>query len=86
MGSLHVKTYDETVQDQLRHEDIDLADEQRWQSTIKNALYRQALKSYHQRFVRSRELQVDDLVLWWVLNREGMNKLSPSWECPFWVT
>jgi hypothetical protein len=40
MGSLHVKTYDETVQDQLRHEDIDLADEQRWQSTIKNALYR----------------------------------------------
>jgi hypothetical protein len=44
---------------------------------IKNACYRQALRRYHQRFVQSRELQVDDLVLWWVLNREGMNKLSP---------
>jgi hypothetical protein len=27
MGSLHVKTYDEAAQDQLRHEDIDLVDE-----------------------------------------------------------
>jgi hypothetical protein len=41
---------------------------------------------YHQRFVRSRELQVDDLVLRWILTQEGMNKLSPSWEGPFRVT
>jgi hypothetical protein len=27
MGSLRVKTYDEAMQDQLRHEDIDLVDE-----------------------------------------------------------
>jgi hypothetical protein len=33
-----------------------------------------------------RELQVDDLVLRRILNREGMNKLSPSWEGPFRVT
>jgi hypothetical protein len=63
MGSLRVKTYDEAVQDQLQREDIDLVDERRWQSAIKNACYRQALKRYYQRFVRSRELQVDDLVL-----------------------
>jgi hypothetical protein len=61
-------------------------DERRWQSAIKNARYRQALKRYHQRFVRSRELQVDDLVLQRILNREGMNKLFPSWEGPFRVT
>jgi hypothetical protein len=29
---------------------------------------------------------VDDLVLQRMLNREGMNKLSPSWEGPFQVT
>jgi hypothetical protein len=76
MGSLRVKTYDETMKDQLRCENIDLVDERRWQSAIKNAGYRQVLRRYHQRFVQSRELQVDDLVLQRVLNREGMNKLS----------
>jgi hypothetical protein len=85
MVSLRVKTYDEAAQDQLRREDIDLVDERRWQSTIKNARYRQALQRYHQRFMRSRELQVDDLVLRWILSREGMNKLSPGWEGPFRV-
>jgi hypothetical protein len=40
MGSLRVKTYDEATQDQLRREDIDLVDEQRWQAAIKNARYR----------------------------------------------
>jgi hypothetical protein len=29
MGSLHVKTYDESVQDQLQRKDIDLVDERR---------------------------------------------------------
>jgi hypothetical protein len=55
------------MQDQLRCEDINLIDEQRWQSAIKNAQYHQALKRYHERFVRCRELQVDDLVLRQVL-------------------
>jgi hypothetical protein len=47
MGSLRVKTYDEATQNQLRREDIDLVDEQRWQSVIKNARYQQALRRYH---------------------------------------
>jgi hypothetical protein len=34
-------------------------------------------RRYHQWFVRSRELQVDDLVLNRVLRWEGMNKLFP---------
>jgi hypothetical protein len=44
MGSLRVQAYDKATQDQLWHEDIDLVDERRWQSSIKNAQYRQALK------------------------------------------
>jgi hypothetical protein len=86
MGSLHVKTYDEATQDELRCEDIDLVDERRWQSAIKNARYRHALRRYHERFVRSRELQLDDLVLRRVLSREGMNKLSPCWEGLYRIT
>jgi hypothetical protein len=56
MGSLRVQAYDEATQDQLRHEDINLIDERRWQSAIKNAWYCQALKCYHERSVRSKEL------------------------------
>jgi hypothetical protein len=37
MGSLRVQTYDKVTQDQLQHENIDLIDERRWHSDIKNA-------------------------------------------------
>jgi hypothetical protein len=40
IGSLCVKEYNEAAQDQLRCEDVDLVDEQTWQSAIKNARYR----------------------------------------------
>jgi hypothetical protein len=36
--------------------------------------------------MHSRELWVRDLVLWQILNREGLHKLSPSWEGPFKVS
>jgi hypothetical protein len=48
MASLHVQTYDEAAQDQFRHEDVDLVDKRRWQSAIKNARYRQAIRRYQQ--------------------------------------
>jgi hypothetical protein len=44
---LRVKTLDEATQDHLWCEDIKLVDERRWQSAIKNARYRQALRLYH---------------------------------------
>jgi hypothetical protein len=86
MDSLRVQTYDEAALDQLRLEDIDLIDEQRWQSSMKNARYRRALRRYHQRFIHSRQLQVDDVVLRRILTREGANELSPYCECPFRIT
>jgi hypothetical protein len=86
MGSPWVQSFDESMQEQLRHEDVDFIDERRWQAAIRNARYNLALRRYHQRFVYSRELGVEDLVLRRVLNREGLHKLSPSWEGPFKVT
>jgi hypothetical protein len=83
MGSPRVQAFDESMQEQLRREDMYLIDERRWQVAIRNARYNQALRRYHQRFVHSRELRVGDLVLRRVLNQEGLHKLSPSWEGPF---
>jgi hypothetical protein len=86
MGSPRVQLFDESMQEQLRREDVDFIDERRWRAAIRNARYNQSLRRYHQRFVHSRELRVGDLVLRRVLNREGLHKLSPSWEGPFKVT
>jgi hypothetical protein len=75
MGSPWVRSFDESVQVQLRHEDVDFIDKRRWRAADR---YNQALRRYHQRFMHSRELRVGDLVLKRVLNREGLHKLSPS--------
>jgi hypothetical protein len=86
MGSPRVQSFDESMQEQLRREDVDFINERRCEAVIRNAWYNQALRCYHQRFMHSRELGVGDLVLRRVLNREGLHKLSPSWEGPFKVT
>jgi hypothetical protein len=78
MGSPRVQAFDESMQEQLRREDVDFIDECRWRAMIQNAWYNQTLRRYHQWFVHSRELRVGDLVLRRVLNREGIHKLSPS--------
>jgi hypothetical protein len=85
-GSLHIQTYDKATPDQLWCDDVELINERRWQSAIKNARYCQVHRCHHQRFMHSKELQVDDLVLRRMLTWEGANKLSPGWEGSFWVT
>jgi hypothetical protein len=80
MGSPRVQAFDECMQEQLQRDDVDFIDECRWRVTIQNARYNQALRRYHQQFMHSRKLGVGDLVLRRVLNREGLHKLSPSWE------
>jgi hypothetical protein len=86
MGSPQVHAFDESMQEQLQREDVDFIDERRWRAAIQNARYNQVPRRYHQWFMHSRELRVGDLVLRRVLNREGLNKLSPRWEGPFKVT
>jgi transposase InsO family protein len=43
MGSPRVQSFDESTQEQLRREDVDFIDEHRWQASIRNARYNQAL-------------------------------------------
>jgi ribonuclease HI/transposase InsO family protein len=86
MGSPRVRMYDETLQEQARQADVDVIEEKRRRAGIRNANYQQQLRRYHQRSVRSRQLQEGDLVLRRVMNREGLHKLSPMWEGPFRVT
>jgi hypothetical protein len=82
MASPRVQSFDESMQEHLRREDVDFIDERGWQAAIRNARYNQALRRYHQQFVHSRELRVGDLVLRRVLNREGLHKLSPAGKDP----
>jgi hypothetical protein len=63
MGSPRVQSFDESMLEQLRCEDVEFIDERRWQAAIGNARYNQALRRYHQQFVHNRELKVGDLVL-----------------------
>jgi hypothetical protein len=48
MSSPRVQAFDESMQEQLRREDLDFIDERRWRAAIRNALYNQALRRYHQ--------------------------------------
>ena len=65
--------------------DLVLGEERRREAALRAARYQQALRRYHCRNIRSRTLEVGDLVLRRVLSREGLHKLSPMWEGPFKV-
>ena len=67
----------------MRGMDLVLGEERRREATLRAARYQQALRRYHCRSIRSRTLEVGDLVLRRVLSREGLHKLSPMWEGPF---
>ena len=62
-----------------------MGEERCHEAALRVARYQQALRRYICRNVRSRTLEVGDLVLRRVLSREGLHKLSPMWEGPFRV-
>src|SRR6185312_5115636 len=45
LGSPWVQAFDESMQEQLRRDDVDFVDERRWRAAIRNACYNQALSS-----------------------------------------
>lgn len=83
--STRVLAFDETQQDARRGMDLVLGEERRREAALWVARYQQVLRRYHYRSVHSRMLEVGDLILRWVLSREGLHKLSPMWEGPFKV-
>ena len=80
-----VLPFNEARQDAMRGMDLVLGEERRRQASLRAARYQQSLRRYHFRSVRSRMLDVGDLILRQVLSREGLHKLSPMWEGPFKV-
>jgi hypothetical protein len=82
-SSPRVLAFDEVRQDAVQGEELMLQEEQHRQASLREARYQQALRQYHCRNIRSRTLEVGDLVLRRVLSREGLHKLSPMWEGPF---
>jgi hypothetical protein len=85
-GSPHVVFYDEAMQDQIWRDNLGFLKGQRRQSTLGVSKYEQALRHYHQWFIRKQEFQVGDLVLKHVLKGEGRTKLSPTWGGSYMVT
>ena len=83
--SARVPAFDEAQQDAMRGMDLVLGEEHRREAMLRVARYQQALRRYQCRSVRSRTLEVGDLVLRRVLSREGLHKLSPMCEGPFKV-
>src|SRR3989337_2562079 len=83
--SPRVFAYDEVEQEQHRHDNAVLLEENRLQAAVHDARYQQALRRYHSRRVHARGLVEGDLVLRRVQSTKGSNKLTLKWEGPYWV-
>ncbi|XP_073357995.1 uncharacterized protein [Aegilops tauschii subsp. strangulata] len=77
--------FDEVRQDASQRMDLVLGEEGHRQASLCTVRYQQALRWYHCCSIRSRTLEVGDLVLRRVLSSEGLHELSPMWEGPFGI-
>ena len=84
-GSPRVLAYDEVAQDQHRHDDAVVLEENRLRATTRAARYQQALRRYHSRGVHAQCFEEGDLVLRRVQSAKGTDKLTPKWEGPYRV-
>jgi hypothetical protein len=82
-GSPKTRTYDARSNQINREDSLDQLEEARDMALLHSAQYQQSLRRYHVRGVRSRDLQVGDLVLQLRQDTQGRHKLTPPWEGPF---
>jgi hypothetical protein len=66
-----------------REDSLDQLEEARDKALLHSARYQQSMRCYHARGVRSRDLQVGNLVLRLRQDARGRHKLTPPWEGPF---
>jgi transposase InsO family protein len=82
-GSPRTRAYDDQSNRTNREDSLDQLEEARDMTLLHLARYQQSLRRYHARGVRSRDLQVGDLVLRLRQDARGRHKLTPPWEGPF---
>jgi hypothetical protein len=82
-GSPRRRAYDDQSNRTNREDSLDQLEEARDMALLHSARYQQSLRRYHARGVRSRDLQVGDLVLRLRQDARGRHKLTPPWEGPF---
>jgi hypothetical protein len=82
-GSPRTMAYDDRSNQTNREDSLDQLEEARDMALLHLARYQQSLRRYHARGVRSRELQVGDLVLRLRQDARGRHKLTPPSEGPF---
>ena len=85
-GATRVKAFDHDRAMEAQQDTVDLLEEARETTIIRSARYQQTLHRYHERKIRGRILEVDDLVLRRTQSTKKKHKLSPPWEGPYTVT
>jgi hypothetical protein len=82
-GSPRARAYDDQSNRTNREDSLDQLEEARDMALLHSARYQQSLRCYHAVGVRSRDLQVGNLVLRLRQDARGRHKLTPPWEGPF---
>jgi hypothetical protein len=82
-GSPMTRVYDDRTNQTIQEDSLDQLEEDRDMALLHSARYQHSLRRYHARGVRSRDLQVGDLVLRLRQDARGRHKLTPPWEGPF---
>jgi hypothetical protein len=76
-GSLRTRAYDDRSNQTSREDSLNQLEEAQDMALLHSAQYQQSLRCYHARGVRSRDLQVGDLVLRLRQDARGRHKLTP---------
>jgi hypothetical protein len=82
-GSPRVRAYTDQSNQDNREDSLDQLEEARDMALLHSVRYQQSLRRYHARGVRSRDLQVGNLVLQLRQVARGRHKLTPPWEGSF---
>ena len=85
-GTPRVKAFDRDRATEAQQDIVDLLEEAQEMTIIRSACYQQTLRRYHERKIRGRILEVNDLMLRRTQSTKEKHKLSPPWEGPYTVT
>ena len=83
-GSPQIQFYDESSNFENLLTELDLLEERREATAIRNAAYKQKIARYHEARIKTRVYRPDDLVLRSVrATGKHVGKLDPNWEGPY---